>query len=103
MHWNADDCCCRQVATQVELHQYAQKYNAQLQEYNGKLQNDLTKSAEQLQQLQAEKAGWAEETSANRGTIRTLEQQLEAARGSAEAADAARRCWPRVRWAARLE
>ncbi|KAK9814021.1 hypothetical protein WJX73_009377 [Symbiochloris irregularis] len=81
----------QQVATQVELHQHAQKYNAQLQEYNGKLQDDLRKSAEQVQQLQAEKAGWSEETSANRGTIRTLEQQLEAARGSAEAADTARR------------
>ena len=42
-----------QVASQTELHQHAQKYNAQLQEYNGKLQDDMRAAAEQLQQLQA--------------------------------------------------
>lgn len=41
-----------QVTTQTELHHQAQKYNAQLQEYNGKLQDDLRLSAAQLQQLQ---------------------------------------------------
>lgn len=40
------------MATQSELHQGAQRYNAQLQEYNGKLQADLNAASEQLKQLQ---------------------------------------------------
>ena len=34
-----------------ELHQHAQKYNSQLQEYNSKLQGDLQSSSSQLKQL----------------------------------------------------
>ena len=48
----AAPACCEQVTSQSELHQHAQKYNSQLQEYNGKLQDDLRVAAEQLHQLQ---------------------------------------------------
>ena len=41
-----------QVAAQTELHQHAQKYNSQLQEYNSKLQTDLQGVSEQLRLLQ---------------------------------------------------
>jgi hypothetical protein len=41
-----------QVATQSELHQHAQKYCAQLQDYNGKLQSDSQALADSLRTMQ---------------------------------------------------
>jgi hypothetical protein len=41
-----------QVATQVELHQHAQKYCAQLQDYNSKLQCDSQAANESLRLIQ---------------------------------------------------
>jgi hypothetical protein len=41
-----------QVARSDELHQQATRYCAQLQEYNGRLQNDAQGGAERLKTLQ---------------------------------------------------
>lgn len=40
-----------QATNNSELHQHAQKYNAQLQEYNSKLQADLQSSSHELKRL----------------------------------------------------
>ena len=40
-----------------DLHQQAQKYNAQLQEYNTKLQQDVALSNDSLQKLQVNAVG----------------------------------------------
>lgn len=45
-------CISMQVTSLRELHQQAQKYNAQLQEYNTKLQQDVALSNDSLQKLQ---------------------------------------------------
>ena len=54
-----------------ELHQQAQKYNAQLQEYNTKLQQDVALSNDSLQKLQVIVVGFclATEEFCARGTF----------------------------------
>lgn len=53
LHWEilSEWLWCLQAENVSELYQHAQKYNSQLQEYNGKLQNDLQGSADQVRQL----------------------------------------------------
>ena len=44
---------CLQVTTPRGLHEQAQHYNSQLQQYNGKLQEDLQASGAALREAQA--------------------------------------------------
>ena len=44
--------CAGQVKSWKDMHDQAQKYNAQLQQYNGKLQDDMQASATALRDAQ---------------------------------------------------
>lgn len=65
----------------------SQKYNAQLQEYNSKMQSDLATATEASSRLQEEKAALAEEAAALRGRVAALGDALcalQAANSSTE-------------------
>ncbi|KAK9808744.1 hypothetical protein WJX72_002933 [[Myrmecia] bisecta] len=80
----------KQVVSLTELHQHAQKYNSQLQEYNNSLQGEVAASAASLAKLQADKNSWAQDMAEMRGTLTALEANMHAAQTSAANAEAAR-------------
>lgn len=59
----------------TELHQQAQKYNAQLQEYNGKLQGDLKASSDAAAGLLVEKNALSQSHAELKGSLSALEVQ----------------------------
>eukprot|EP00884_Botryococcus_braunii_P015285 jgi/Botrbrau1/243/Bobra.0022s0218.1 len=80
----------QQVAAQTELHQHAQKYCAQLQDYNSRLQSDTQALTDSFRSVQDEKNQMLEQNVSLKGTISALETQLQASQLAAGGSEAAR-------------
>lgn len=75
-----------QIASQKDMYKRLQEYNTSLQQYNSKLQTDLSTANESLKKVEKEKLAIVENLSTLRGHYNTLQEQLTSSRASVDEA-----------------
>ncbi|KAF8030049.1 hypothetical protein BT93_E2468 [Corymbia citriodora subsp. variegata] len=75
-----------QIASQKDMYKRLQEYNTSLQQYNSKLQTDLSTANESLKKVEKEKLAIVENLSTLRGHYNTLQEQLTTSRASVDEA-----------------
>ncbi|XP_057528390.1 kinesin-like protein KIN-14N isoform X2 [Amaranthus tricolor] len=76
----------QKIASLNDMYKRLQEYNTSLQQYNSKLQTELSTANETLKRVESEKAAVAENLSSLKGQCSSLQDQLTSSRASQEEA-----------------